>query len=231
MALCLAESLIECKGFNPTDQLERYLRWYRDGYMSCLRTCFDVGSTTSKALRFEKTGEPYCGSTDPWSAGNGSLMRLAPVPLFYGCKPEEAIERSGESSRTTHAAPAAVDAYCYLGALVVGTINGAKKEDLLSKTFCPVPGYWSHKPLIFEITEIALGSFKRRNPPQIRGSGHGVESLEAALWAFYHSSSFTNGCLMAVNLGDDDDTSGAVYGQLAGAFDGENGIPRVCTLE
>lgn len=77
-----------------------------------------------------------------------------------------------------------------------------------------------------EIAEIAAGSFTRRQPPQIRGSGYVVKSLEAALWAFYHSQSFREGCLLAVNLGDDADTTGAVYGQLAGAFYAEQGIPE-----
>lgn len=77
-----------------------------------------------------------------------------------------------------------------------------------------------------EIDKIAQGSFKRRNPPEIRGSGYVVESLEAALWAFYHSDSFRDGCLMAVNLGSDADTTGAVYRQLAGAYYAERGIPE-----
>jgi len=226
LALCLAESLIECKGFNPVDQLERYLRWYREGYMSSTGACFGIGFTTQGALeRFERTHEPYSGSTDPWLAGNGSLMRLAPVPLFFAQRPAEAIERSGESSRTTHGATEAVDACRYFGALIVGAVNGASKEELLSEFYSPVPSYWRDKPLTPEIAEVAAGSFKKRNPPQIQGLGYVVKSLEAALWAFYHSASFKEGCLLAVNLGDDADTTGAIYGQLAGAFFGKEEIP------
>ena len=72
---------------------------------------------------------------------------------------------------------------------------------------------------------VACGSFKERQPPQICGSGYVAASLEAALWAFNRSSSFREGCLLAVNLGDDADTTGAVYGQIAGAFYGEQDIP------
>jgi ADP-ribosylglycohydrolase len=79
---------------------------------------------------------------------------------------------------------------------------------------------------VVEIHKIASGSFKHKSPPQIRGTGFTVRSLEAALWAFYHGSSFKEGCLLAVNLGDDADTTGAVYGQLAGAFYGEKAIPE-----
>ncbi|GFN21953.1 hypothetical protein TAMC210_02690 [Thermanaeromonas sp. C210] len=69
-------------------------------------------------------------------------------------------------------------------------------------------------------------SFKRRNPPEIRGTGYVVACLEAALWAFYRSSSFWEGALLAVNLGEDADTTGAVYGQLASAYYCEDGIPE-----
>ncbi|MDK2931094.1 MAG: hypothetical protein PWR07_1225 [Bacillota bacterium] len=226
MALCLADSLITCEGFDPIDQLERYLRWYHDGYLSCTGHCYGIGMTVQASLaRFERVREPYCGSQDPYTAGNGSIMRLAPVPMFYAQNPREAIERSGESSRTTHQAATAIDACRYFGGLIAGALRGETKENLLSDHYSPVPGTWDEKPLAPEIDEIAAGSFKRRNPPEIRGSGYVVESLEAALWAFYHSNSFRDGCLMAVNLGDDADTTGAVYGQLAGAFYGEPGIP------
>jgi ADP-ribosyl-[dinitrogen reductase] hydrolase len=227
MALCLAESLIECRGFDPIDQLERYVRWYRQGHLSSTGRCFDIGSTVREALlRFEETREPCCGSTDPMTAGNGSIMRLAPVPLFYARSPQEAIEQSGQSSRTTHGASAAVDACRYLGAVLAGAVNGMSKEELLSNRYSPIPGYWAANPLVPEIDEIAAGSFKRRQPPEIMGTGYVVRSLEAALWAFNHGASFREGCLLAVNLGNDADTTGAVYGQIAGAFYGEAGIPK-----
>jgi ADP-ribosylglycohydrolase len=226
MALCLAESLIECQGFNPKDQMERYIRWWKEGHLSSTGACFDIGNTTRTALSaFLRTGNPFSGPTDSNSAGNGSLMRLAPVPLFYAGSPIEAIEKSGESSKTTHGALTAVDACRYFGALIVGALNGEDKETILADYYCPDPGYWQEKPLIPEIAEIATGSFKRRNPPKIRGSGYVVQSLEAALWAFYHGHNFEEGCLLAVNLGDDADTTGAIYGQIAGVYYGEDLIP------
>ncbi len=227
MALCLAASLAERNGFEARDQMERYLRWRDTDYLSSTGWCFDIGGTVASALqRFEATGDPFAGSTDPHTAGNGSLMRLAPIPLFYAGNPREAIEQAAESSRTTHAAQTAVDACRYLAALMVGALHGASKENLLAFRYSPVPGYWQQHPLGAEIDEIAAGSFKQHQPPEIRGLGYVVKSLEAALWAFYHSTSFREGCLLAVNLGDDADTTGAVYGQLAGAFYGEQGIPQ-----
>lgn len=227
MALCLAQSLVEKQGFDPIDQLERYVRWMREGYLSSTGECFDLGNTTHEALtRFIKTRQPYCGPTDAAKAGNGSIMRLAPVPMFFAHDPALAIQMAADSSRTTHGAPTAVDACRYFAALIAGALRGAAKEELLSEYYGPVEGYWKSHPLVPEIAEIASGSFRRKEPPQIRGTGFVVRSLEAALWAFHKSDNFRDGCLLAVNLGDDADTTAAVYGQLAGAYYGEEGIPE-----
>ena len=226
MALCLAESLITKEEFDPIDQLERYFKWYKEGYLSSNGICFDVGITVlSSLMRFNETREPFCGSTDEYTAGNGSLMRLGPVPLFYANNPDLGIMMSGESSRTTHQSPVAIDACRYLGALIIGFVGSSKKQDILSPFYSPTPRYWDKYPLNSELTNVINGSFKRLNPPDVRGSGYALKTLEAALWAFYRSDTFEEGCVMVVNPGDDADTTGAVYGQLAGAFYGETGIP------
>jgi len=85
---------------------------------------------------------------------------------------------------------------------------------------------WDEAPLAPKIASVAAGSFKVKDPPAIRGTGYVVDCLEAALWAFQRSETFRDGALRAVNLGDDADTTGAVYGQLAGAYYGETGIPK-----
>ncbi len=227
MALCLAESLVEKNGFDPRDQMERYLRWWKEGHLSHSGNCFDIGNTTRKALsQFEITQDPFSGSSDSFAAGNGSIMRLAPVPMFYSREPELAIMKSAESSRTTHGANEAIDACKYLGAIIAGAINGATKDELLSERYCPIDDYWKNNPLVPKIDDIAMGSFKRKDPPDIKGTGYVVKSLEAALWAFNKGKTFKEGCLLAVNLGDDADTTGAVYGQIAGAYFGEQGIPQ-----
>ena len=226
MALCLAESLIERRGFDPRDQMERYLRWRDEGYLSSTGSCFGLGLTVGAALEaFRRSGDPFSGSSDPHTAGNGSLMRLAPVPLYFMDDPREAVRLSAESSRTTHGALTCLDACRYFGGLLVGACQGVDKDLLLSDRYSPVEGLWAEAPLCPEIDEIAAGSFRHREPPEIMGSGYVVRSLEAALWAFFHSSDFREGCLLAVNLGDDADTTAAVYGQLAGAYYGEEGIP------
>ena len=226
MALCLAASLIESGGFDPLDQMKRYVRWFREGYMSSTGECFDIGNTTQDALSyFERFGDPFAGSTNPNAAGNGSLMRLAPVPMRYARNPWEAIDRSAESSRTTHGATECVDACRYFAGLLVGALKGEDKETLLSPRYCPVEGLWERSPLARKIDEIAAGSFKRREPPDIRGTGYVVDTLEAVLWAFHNSDDFREGALKVVNLGDDADTTGAIYGQIAGAHYGVGAIP------
>jgi len=227
MALCLAESLLASGGSAPRDQLARYVRWRQKGYWSSNGRCFDIGGTVSTALhRFEETGDPYPGGTDTYSAGNGSLMRLAPVPLYFAANPEEAVAMAAASSRTTHAVAPAVDACRYYCGLMLGALQDADKDELLGSKYEPVEGIWARSPLCLEIDEIAGGSFRRRMPPEIKGSGYVVRSMEAALWAFWHGSSFQEGCLLAANLGADADTTAAIYGQLAGCFYGEGGIPR-----
>ena len=230
MALCLADSLIEKGGFDPIDQLERYVTWFRTGYLSSNGRCFDIGIATAASLsRFESTHEPYPGSTAQNTAGNGSLMRLAPVPMLYARHPHMAIEKSADSSRTTHANPKSVDACCYFSALLLGAFHGQPKEALLA----PISEWHFLEPetirllsnLVPDIVDITNGSFKQKQPPEIQGSGYVVRGLEASLWAFYHSTSFRDGVLMAANLGDDADTTAAIYGQLAGAYYGEEGIP------
>ncbi|RYZ65358.1 MAG: ADP-ribosylglycohydrolase family protein, partial [Proteobacteria bacterium] len=225
MALCLAESLLE-RGFDPVDQLRRYVSWWRKGTWSSTDKCFDIGNTVTAALaRFEATGTPWCGSTDPYSAGNGSLMRLSPVPIYYAQEPELAIARAADSSATTHLTRSTLDACRYYAALILGALHGASKEELLASRYSPVLGLWKGAPLCKEIDAIAAGSFKTKSPPDIRGTGYVVQSLEAALWALHTTTDFRSGCLAAANLGEDADTTAAIYGQLAGALYGASGIP------
>jgi ADP-ribosylglycohydrolase len=227
LALCLAESLVETNGFDLIDQLDRYVRWYREGHLSSTGACFDIGNTTEMALtRYEATKDPYSGPTDPSTAGNGSIMRLVSVPLAYAKDFATAVERSGESSKTTHGALEAVDSCRYLGGLIAASVTGVEKTEFLSNRYSQQPGYWTENPLCEKVDAIADGSFKEKSPPEIKGSGYVIDCLEAALWAFYKTDSFREGCLLAVNLGDDADTTGAVYGQLAGAYYGASGIPK-----
>jgi ADP-ribosylglycohydrolase len=256
MALCLASSLITQKGYNPYDQMVRYKWWYKYGYLSSTGQCFDIGNATRNAIEeFYRRQNLLKRDLNLWSeadvdrlsanflkqikfnvncshdgvAGNGALMRLAPVPLFFHRTPAVAVELSGRSARLTHGDKVAVDACRYYGALIVAAVHGESKENILSNQF-----YYTHKdwfgsePLHQDIVYIAQGSFKkpRGYKDGIRGKGHVVWALEAALWAFWSANSFEKGALNAVNLGDDTDTTAAIYGQLAGAHYGYPKIPQ-----
>lgn len=228
MPLCLAESLLRCGCHNPADQMDTYIRWMREGHLSSNGRCFDIGNTVRSALqRYIQTGKAYAGSTAERSAGNGSLMRLAPMILYHFRRPLYGIIfLAGESSRTTHQHPACVDACRYFAALLYGALSGEDKKRLLSPHYAPEGWSWELAPLCDTIGSVAAGSYSNRQPPDICGKGYVVKSIEAALWAFSHSETFEQGALLAVNLGDDADTTGAIYGQLAGAFYGLSGIPE-----
>ena len=219
MALCLATSLVERDGFDAGDQMDRYSLWARSGYLSCTGTSFDIGNTVAAALAvFRLTGNPFAGSTEPDTAGNGSLMRLAPVPMFWHPDLDEAERQAAASSRTTHGATECVDA-CRLLARIVGrALQGRDKREVLrgdAASFAGAP----------KLVAIARGEYEDRPAVDIRGTGYVVACLEAALWCFARTDSFESAVLAAANLGDDADTTAAVCGQVAGAHYGASGIP------
>ena len=219
MALCLATSLVERGGFDAADQMSRYCRWEDEGYLSSTGTCFDIGTTVQSALRrYRHDGQPHAGSTDPSTAGNGCLMRLAPIPMYY-CPDMEAVERfAADSSRTTHGAAECVDASRLLARVICRALLGRPKDDvLLGDAGLQVSGA--------RLGAIARGDYRGKTAAEIKGSGYVVDCLEAALWAFARTESYADAVLMAANLGNDADTTAAVCGQVAGAYYGDVGIP------
>ena len=218
MALCLGASLID-KGFDLHDQITRYVRWRTEGYMSSSGRCFDIGIATRGALqRFERDGNPLAGSIDPSSAGNGCIMRLAPVPIRYMDQPELAVRYSEEQARTTHQAPECLGASRLFGEILMRALQGQTKEEVLA------PHGLAGK-LPTKLEAIGQGRYRDKGRDVIRDTGYVVDSLEATLWCFNQTDNFSDCILMAANLGDDADTTAAQAGQLAGAFYGESGIP------
>lgn len=219
MALCLAESLIECEGFDPKDQMQRYVRWYRQGHLSSKGYCFDIGTTTQAALsRFEVDGNAWAGSTDARTAGNGSLMRLAPAPMAAWPDCVRAVAWAEASSRTTHAAPAALASCRAFAAILCAALSGRPRAEVISAA---AEMSFDHDG----VRAVAQGDWRAKDAGQIRGSGYVVESLEAALWCFAQTDDYAGAVLAAANLGDDADTTAAVVGQVAGAYYGADAIP------
>jgi ADP-ribosyl-[dinitrogen reductase] hydrolase len=218
MALCLAESLLRHDGFDPVDQMGRYVNWWRNGYLSSTGECFDIGVATREALEaYCETNNPFAGSTRPDKAGNGSLMRLAPVAMFYQGDTNALIHHAAQSSRTTHGAPEAVESCVLFAQMLSAALAGKSRDEIL---FGPRTGLSAPNVL-----SIARGDYVKKPESGIVGSGYCIASLEAAAWCFLNTDSFPAAVLAAANLGDDADTTAAITGQIAGAFYGVESIP------
>jgi ADP-ribosyl-[dinitrogen reductase] hydrolase len=218
MALCLAESLLRKNGFDAADQMTRYLNWWKWGYWSSTGECFDIGMTVREALSaFQQNGDPFAGSTHPFSVGNGSMMRLAPLVLFYFPDRQRVDEFAILGSRTTHAAQEAVECCVVLARAISNALSGVSKTQLLDVSAAELSAP--------KVLAIAQGAYRDKARSEITGSGYAVASLEAAFWCVQHTDSFAEAVLTATNLGDDADTTAAIVGQLAGAYYGVQGIP------
>lgn len=254
MTLCLAASLIVRGKFDAYDQFERYKRWFENGYMSSTGTCFDIGKSTRQAISdFSKMQDkvrrdliqkqkikPEEVSDEmirneylkvnskvehglEESAGNGALMRLAPIPAFFHNSDKDVNSCIDQATKLTHGDQRAIDACRFYAALIWHALKGCQKEQLLDPRFHQTLNI---TPELKEIVKEAYQS-KKGYDDGIRGKGFVLDSLKAALWAFYHDEgSFEKGVLKCVNLGDDTDTTAAIYGQLAGAHYGIDKIPK-----
>ena len=240
MMLCLAESLTKSgygfpeqnaqgNTFFPylygkngpqilSDQLNYYLKWFKEGYNTPTGKAFDIGGTTKRAMMaYAATGQVIANTTDEMFQGNGSIMRLAPIGMMFWDDEERAANEAMLSSQTTHANIVCLQACCLLAKAIVRGLQGRSKEDILAAvlqhSFCS------------ELDSITSGDYQKKTRDQIESHGWVVATLEAALWCFYKTSSFEDGLILAVNLCHDADTVGAVFGALAGAYYGFGGVP------
>jgi ADP-ribosyl-[dinitrogen reductase] hydrolase len=216
MALALADSLAAKDGLDEQDLLTRFHGWWQNGTYSCTGRCFDIGITTAHALsRWKATGKDHSGSIDPQTAGNGSLMRLAPVAIRFRDDRSALRDAAARQSKTTHAAPEAIDACVLYAEMMADAISGARRSEVLKDH----PGPWAGK-----IDTINQGSWRGLGRASVNASGYVAHSLEAALWATGRTAKYDRAVLHAANLGQDSDTTAAIAGQLAGALAGASGI-------
>ncbi|WP_198402362.1 ADP-ribosylglycohydrolase family protein [Rhodobacter sp. CZR27] len=217
MALALADSLALDPKLDEKDLMRRFVEWHEKGTYSCTGRCFDIGITTRQALgRWKKSGDPFAGSTDPQTAGNGSLMRLAPVAVRHWQDRALLRDVAARQSRTTHGAPEAVDGCVAYAEALADAIEGRKRSEVLRDRLEPYAG---------AIASIMAGSWRGKQRKAIRASGYVAHSLEASLWSVARTGSFAEAVLLAANLGEDADTTGAIAGQLAGAVYGADAVP------
>lgn len=218
MALSFIDSLLAHAELDEADLMTRFVDWHENGAYSCTGKCFDIGITTRQALgRAKVTANPIAGSTDPRSAGNGSLMRLAPVAIRHWRNREALRDIAARQSRTTHGAPEAVDACIAFAEVLADAIEGRPRSEVLRPRATQFAG---------KIATIMAGSRRGKHRDQIASSGYVAHSLEAALWCVGRTDTYRDAVLLAANLGDDADTTAAITGQLAGALYGAPGIPQ-----
>ncbi|HET7812629.1 MAG TPA: ADP-ribosylglycohydrolase family protein [Steroidobacteraceae bacterium] len=223
MALLLAESLLE-RGFDANDQVQRYVRWQREGYGSSTGQCVGISASAARALATALyKRQPFSGSHDPAQLDKDPLSRVAPVAMYFFADPPSAVSAAAEATRVTAQAPLVLDCVRLLAAMLRQALAGRDKAAVLK----PPRDSWASAHVRPEALAIYEGSYVHRMPPDITGGGHVVQALEAALWAFYRGETFREGALLAANLGHDSDVVSAVYGQLAGAYHGVSAIPGI----
>ncbi len=222
LMLCLLNSFIEKKEFDLQDQMNLFMKWWKEGYMSSTEVCFDIGNTTKASLsRYEENGNPLAGDIND-KASNGALMRLAPVPLFFHQNMTEALNYTALQSQSTHAPLECVESAKILAYVLVSLLNGESKKDVLS--------FKNYKETVSEkFRPLIKGEIFSYSKESINAEGLAYNTLEAALFSFWHFDNFFDGLSFAVNLGDDSDTVGAVYGQIAGCGLWTNKYSRILT--
>lgn len=219
MFLCSLESLIENNGFDVDSHMERFLNWYNYGYWSPTGSCFDIGMQTSSALN--TYGSRGVLPEESSNAGNGSLMRIAAIPLFYN-DIESIINITPLASMITHNNKSCVSACLIFNIMLHKFINNSDKDIDLSE-YINLVTCDKIKNILINKTYLTLSK------DEISSSGYVVNTFEAVLWSFYNTNSFKECLLTAVHLGDDADTVGAIVGALAGAYYGYDSIPNVWT--
>jgi len=224
LMLCLLMSFIEKKEFDLTDQMNRFMKWWKEGYMSSTGLCFDIGNTTKASLkRYEQSLDPLSGDIND-KASNGALMRLAPIPLFFHHDLNSAIHYSSIQTQCTHGPKECLESAKILSYVIYSLINGEDKKDVLSfKNF--------KENVSLQFNPIIQGDIFNYPQSKINAEGLAYNTLEAALFAFYHFDNFYDGLCFVVNLGEDSDTVGAVYGQIAGCYYGLSEIPSHLIVE
>ncbi|MGC1146607.1 ADP-ribosylarginine hydrolase Tri1 [Pantoea agglomerans] len=217
MALCLAETYIEKNCCDMDLFREKLISWYKTGHNSSNGVCFDIGNTTRYALeQVIKHGSDWLGNNSPGTAGNAALIRHAPVAIFRRKSFIDGWRDASIQSMSTHCAPESIDGCRYFNTILHYLLNGYGKNE----AFAP------HKmSLLVRLLIINAGEYKEKHRDQIRSSGYVIDTLEAALWAVWHTDNFKDAILLAANLADDADSVAATAAQLAGALYGLSGIP------
>jgi ADP-ribosyl-[dinitrogen reductase] hydrolase len=208
IALCLAESLLECEGFDPRDQVARYRRWQQEGYLSCTGQCVGITAATARALAVAQwRQQPFAGSHDPEALDPEVLSRVAPVAMYFFAQPAAATERAAEAARTTCQAPAVLTACRALAQALHAALSGEPRSVILAQS--------------------TLDAALHPIPATAHLDSTAPAALAAALQAFAGTGNFRDAVLAAANLGGNSDVVAAACGALAGAHYTASAIPAL----
>lgn len=229
LTLCTVESLLS--GFDLRDIGEKFVRWYREGYWTPWGQAFDIGLTTGEAIARLAAGvsPEEAGSNAESANGNGSLMRILPVALYFaGAGTPAILEAAHRVSSLTHRHPRSLMACGYYCVLAANLLHGLEFSRACQEAVGQVLPHYRQPPYSNELHHFARvfsGRLAGLDEAQIFSDGYVIHTLEAAIWCLYQSNSFAKAVLKAVNLGGDSDTTAAVTGGLAGIMYGFRAIP------
>jgi ADP-ribosylglycohydrolase len=224
MALCLAESLLECDGFDAHDQVSRYTLWQQNGHLSATGQCVGITPSTARALGMAQwRRQMFSGSHDPKQLDPEPLARVAPAVMFAGHSLDDAMRQACDAARTTCQAPLVLDACRVLAALLHAALDGRSKEEVLAAAAQLAADGSVRGP----VQTIASGSYRAAGPDAASADrpASAPDVLDAALRAFWRARNFEDGAAAAAGTTLAPDVVGAVYGQLAGAHFGVARIP------
>ena len=227
-----AESLYLSGALDLNDLAGRFLRWLKEGYFTPFGQALGIGRATREALlRLEKGVPPEeAGGKGERDNGNGSLMRLLPVALWYAKDPlEEALTCLHKASSLTHAHPRSLVACGLFGLLVRKIVAGKALKTALLETAKEGPHLYASSPFREELTHytpLFEGKIFLEKEEGIISSGYVVHTLLAAFWVLYRTEDFATGVKLAVRLGGDTDTLAAVVGGVAGLYYGLASVPE-----
>lgn len=228
LLLCTAESLLETPGDLEAGG-RNFVRWLREGHWAVRGKVFDVGGATRAALARIERGVPalQAGGVAETDNGNGSLMRILPVALYYGRRPAlELAEKAMRWSALTHRHPRSQLACACYSVVVQELLQGTSPGEALQAAVRVLDSLLaSHPAERSRFQRLLDGRLAMAQREEIRSGGYVIDTLEASIWCLLQGGDFADIVLRAVNLGDDTDTTGCVSGGLAGAWLGKASIP------
>ena len=231
MVLATMDSITQTNGIAYDDMMNRFCNWFYKSQYTGTGKVFDIGITTSYSLQKYMSGlirAEECGQNTERSNGNGSLMRIVPLALYFNkhdYTDEEETEIINNVSALTHAheiSKVGCKIYVdYIKELLSGKDKFQAYDAIRQKDYSK---YYSEESLQ-KYSRILKDDISSLDESEVKSTGYVVYSLEASLWSALTTDSYEESIKKAVNLGGDTDTIGAITGGITGTIYGKNKIP------